>query len=168
MTAWAFRSTSRFIFILCGLTSLVTAVPYAMLRGIDLPYQSEWVIFVVVLGLVGIVGIGAGLARRAWIAKICKRNPDDKRLFSWPLRLVVGCATLFYAIAAFAYFAPHNWNIDAQLMLALCPLYLLKMTFDPSAAMVFFLLAPMNAAVYGSIGLALGYIWLAFGARTSS
>jgi hypothetical protein len=42
------------------------------------------------------------------------------------------------------------------------------MTFDPSLATTFFLLAPMNAAVYGSLGLTLGYTWLAFRKRTSS
>ena len=41
-------------------------------------------------------------------------------------------------------------------------------TFDPSLVAVFFLLAPMHAAVYGSLGLTLGYAWLAFGKRASS
>jgi hypothetical protein len=40
------------------------------------------------------------------------------------------------------------------------------MTFDPSLVATFFLLAPMNAGVYGSIGLALGYAQLAFRKRT--
>jgi hypothetical protein len=45
-------------------------------------------------------------------------------------------------------------------------MYLVKMTFDPPAAAVFLLLAPMNAAVYGSLGLTVAYGWLAFGKRT--
>jgi hypothetical protein len=41
-------------------------------------------------------------------------------------------------------------------------MYFLKMTFDPSLVATFFLLAPMNAAVYGAIGTTLGYVWLRF------
>ena len=131
-------------------------------------YQSEWVIFVVVLGLVGIVSVGRALPPCVDREDLQKGIRTINGYFRAPFRLLVGFATLFYAIAAFAYFAPHRWDLDPQLILALCPLYLVKMTFDPSPRWMFFLLAPMNAAVYGSIGLALGYIWLAFGARTSS
>jgi hypothetical protein len=45
-------------------------------------------------------------------------------------------------------------------------MYFVKMTFDPSLVAVFFLLAPMNAAAYGSLGLTLGYAWLAFRTRS--
>jgi hypothetical protein len=51
-------------------------------------------------------------------------------------------------------------------MLSLCPLYLVKMTFDPSPMATLFLLAPMNAAVYGALGLVVGYAELAFHKRT--
>ena len=70
-----------------------------------------------------------------------------------------------YLLALVAYFAPHSWNLSSQLMLVLCPMYFLKMTVDPSPVSIFFLLAPMNAAVYGSIGVALGYARLAFRPR---
>jgi hypothetical protein len=52
-------------------------------------------------------------------------------------------------------------------MFSLCPLYFIKMTFDPSLVAVFFLLAPMNAGVYGALGLTVAYSWLAFFKRTS-
>jgi hypothetical protein len=35
------------------------------------------------------------------------------------------------------------------------------MNFDPPAVTVFFVLAPLNAAVFGALGLTLGYVWLA-------
>jgi hypothetical protein len=44
-------------------------------------------------------------------------------------------------------------------MLILCPMYFIKLTFDPSPIVTFLLLAPMNAAVFGSFGLTLGYVW---------
>jgi hypothetical protein len=83
-------------------------------------------------------------------------------LFSTPIKLLGYFAAISYLVALVAYFAPHSWNLDPQLMIVLCPLYFVKMTFDPPLIAVFFLLAPMNAAVYGSLGLTVGYAWLAF------
>lgn len=167
MPGRALRITSRIVFGVCGLVSLVTAVPYAMLRGAGLPTQSEWVIFVAALAATGVFGVAISLLPRAWIARVSGTDRDDERLFALPLKLLVSFAAVSYFVAVFAHFAPQAWRLNPQLMLALCPLYLLRMTFDPSPALVFFLLAPMNAAVYGSLGLTLGYAWLAFGRAQS-
>ena len=131
-----------------------------MLQGVDLPVQSEWVIFVGALALVGLPSLAAALLPRSWIAKVSKKDRDDERLFSVPLKLLCGFAAISYLLALVAYFAPHSWNLNPQLMLALCPLYFVRMTFDPSPVAIFFLLAPMNAAVYGSLGLTIGYAGL--------
>jgi len=165
MPGRAVRITARITFLLCGLISLFTAVPYAMLRGEDLPVQSEWVIFVVALALVGVFSLTPAVLPRSWIAKACQKDRDDEQLFSAPLRLLGGFAASFYAVALFAYFAPHRWNLDPQLMLSLCPMYLVRMTIDPSPVPIFFLLAPLNAGVYGALGTTLGYALLAFRGR---
>jgi len=166
MTGRTLRITSRVVFCLCGLISLLTGVPYAALRGVGLPVQSEWVIFAVFLALVGIFSVMMGVLPRSLIAKACKKDRDDPRLFSVPLKILGAFAAIFYFVAVFAYLAPNRWNPDPQLMLSLCPMYLLKMTFDPPPVAIFFLLAPMNAAVYGALGLTLAYAWLAFRKRT--
>ena len=168
MPGRAVRTASRIAFLLCGLISLFTAVPYALLRGVDLPVQSEWIIFVVALALMGVFSVVVGLLPRSWIAGACKKDRDDAQLFSAPLKLLGGFAAIFYLVAVVAYLAPHRWNLDPQLMLSLCPMYLLRMTFDPPPLAIFLLLAPMNAAVYGALGLTLGYAWLAFAKRKSS
>lgn len=160
------RVISRIVFAICGLVSLVTGVPYAMLQGVDLPYQSEWVIFVAGLAVIGFFSLVAAMAPRSWIAKMCHADPDDRRIFSAPLTILSLFAVISYLVAVFAYLAPHTWNLNPQLMLALCPMYLVRMTFDPSPVWTFFLLAPMNAAVYGALGLLFGYAWLAAGSRT--
>ena len=161
----AIRITSRIVFFGCGLISLLTGVPYAMLRGVDLPVQSEWVIFVVALAMVGLFSLAVALLPRSLMAKVCRKDRDDERLFSTPLKMLGGCAAISYLLALVAYFAPHSWNLNPQLMLALCPMYLVKMTFDPSAISILLLLAPMNAAVYGSLGVTGGYAGLAFSRR---
>ena len=162
MCGRALRVTSRIAFILCGLTTLFTGFPYVELRGESLPVESEWIIFVTAFAVVGGFSLVVTLLRRAWIAKICGRERDDDRLFSTPLKLLAIFAAISYLIAVVAYFAPHKWNLNPQLMFALCPLYFIKMTIDPAAVWIFFVLAPMNAAVYGSLGVLVGYAWLAF------
>jgi len=162
MPGRAVRITARIAFLLCGSISLFTAVPYVMLQGEDLPVQSEWVIFVVVLALIGVFSLTLAVLPRSWIAKACKKGRDDEQLFSAPLRLLGGFAAVFYVLALVAYFTPHRWNLDPQLMLSLCPMYLVRMTIDPSPVVIFFLLAPMNAGVYGALGATLGYALLAF------
>jgi len=168
MTGRAIRTTSRIAFLLCGLVSLLTCVPYVTLRGAELPVQSEWVIFAVALALVGVFSVTVAVLPRSWIAKACKKDRDDGQLFSAPLKLLGGFAAISYLLALVAYLAPRRWNLDPQLMFSLCPMYFVKMTFDPSLGAIFFLLAPMNAAVYGSLGLTLGYAWLALRKPTSS
>ena len=151
MSASAIRTTSRIAFVLCGLISLFTAVPFLMLRGDGLPVQSEWVIFVATLGLVGLFSVTLAVLPRSWIAKACKKDRDDEQLFLAPLKWLGGFAAISYLLALLAYLAPHRWNLDTQLMFSLCPLYFVKMTFDPSLVSTFFLLAPMNAGVYGAL-----------------
>jgi hypothetical protein len=168
MAGRAIRVTSRIAFLVCGLISLFTGVPYVMLRGVDLPVQSEWVIFAVALALVGVFSVTLAVLPRSWMAKACRKNRDDEQLFSAPLKLLGGFAAISYLFALVAYLAPHRWNLNPQLMFSLCPMYFIKTTFDPPLVAVFFLLAPMNAAVYGALGLILGYAWLAFGKRTFS
>jgi hypothetical protein len=168
MPGRALRATSRIAFLSCGLISLFTGVPYAMLRGVGLPVQSEWIIFVVALAVIGIFSVTIGVLPRSWIAKACRKDPDDQRLFSVLRKVLAIFAGVFYLVAVFAYFSPNRWNLNPQLMLALCPMYLVKMTFDPSPVAIFLLLAPMNAAVYGSLGITFGYAWLFFHGRRSS
>ncbi len=160
MSARAIRITSRIAFFLCGLISLFTAVPFLMLRGAGLPVQSEWIIFVATLAPLGLFSVTLAVLPRSWIARPGKKDRDDRQLFLTPLKWLACFAAISYFVALIAYLAPHRWDLDPQLMFSLCPLYLVRMTFDPSLVATFFLLAPMNAAVYGSLGLALGYVWL--------
>jgi hypothetical protein len=136
-----------------------------MLRGAELPVQSEWIIFVVALALVGVFSVALAVLPRSWSAKVCKRDRDDKKLFSTPLKMLGGFAAIAYVLALVAYLAPHSWNLDPQLMLSLCPMYFVKMTIDPPPGAVFFVLAPMNAGVYGALGAIVGYALLAYRGR---
>ncbi len=167
MSGRAIRTTSRIAFFLCGLISLFTCVPFLALRGAELPVQSEWVLFVATLGTVGLSSVTLAVLPRSSIAKGCKKDRDDEQLFLRPLKWLGRFAAVSYLLAFIAYLAPHRWNLDPQLMFSLCPLYFVRMTFDPSLLTTLFLLAPMNAGAYGALGLTLGYAWMAFRKRTS-
>jgi hypothetical protein len=158
------------VFFLCGATSLFTGFPYVMLQGIDIPVHRAWFLFPVALGVVGVFSVTVAVLPRAWIAKACKRDRDsrdDVQLFLTPLKWLGVFAVVAYLLALLAYLAPHSWDLDPTLMLSLCPMYFVKLSFDPSLVAVFFLLAPMNAAAYGALGVTLGYARLGFGKRTS-
>ena len=167
MTGRAIRVTSRIVFFICGATSLLTCAPYVILQGVALPVQSEWVIFVIALTLVGVFNLSVAVLPRSWIATVCWKDRDDEQLFLAPLKWLGGFAAISYLVALVAYLAPHSWNLNPQLMFALCPMYFLRMNFDPSLVLTLFLLAPMNAAVYGALGSTFGYAWLAFRKRAS-
>ena len=126
MPGRAIRVTSRIVFFVCGVASLLTGAPYVILQGVALPVQSEWVIFVVALALLGVFNLAVAVLPRSWIAKACKKDRDDARLFSAPLKMLGGFAAIAYLVALLAYFAPHSWNLDPQLMFVLCPMYFLK------------------------------------------
>lgn len=162
MAGRAIRRTARTVFVICGVVSLVTCVPYVILRGSELPVQSEWIVFAVALGAVGVCSVLVGVLPRSWIAKLGKRDRDDARLFSFPLRVLGAFAAIFYLVAMFAFFAPNRWNLDPAFMFPLCPLYFVKTAYDPGPVEIFFMLAPMSAAVYGALGACLAYARLAF------
>jgi hypothetical protein len=167
MSGRAIRTIPRILFLICGLTSLFTCVPYVMLQGVDMPVHRAWFLFPVALGVVGIFSVTVAVLPRSWIAKACKRDRDDERLFSVSLKLLGVFAAISYLLALLAYLAPHRWDLNPTLMLSLCPMYFVKLAFDPSPVAVFFMLAPMNAAVYGALGITLGYAGLAFGKQTA-
>jgi hypothetical protein len=91
MAGRATRATARTIFVICGLVSLVTCAPYVLLRGTELPVQSEWIVYAVALGAVGVFSVLVGLLPRSWLAKLGKRDRDDARLFSFPLKVLGVC-----------------------------------------------------------------------------
>jgi hypothetical protein len=160
MAGRAVNITARILFFLSGVVSLAVAALFAMLRGSDLPSQSEWVIFTVILGLVGAISVLAAVFPAAWTARVC-RVKDKSSLFSRPLRVLGVFAVVSYLLTVAFFFTPREWNLSGYLWtFLLCPAYIVRVTLDPNAVELFLILAPIDAAGYGGIGTVVGF-WLA-------
>lgn len=160
MSARVLNATARVLFFIGGLVSLAIAAFYTLLRGSDLPRQSEWVIFALVLSVAGVVNIVAAVLPVSWTKKIC-RIADSGSLFSLPLRMFGLFAVFFYFVAVALFFTPHEWNLGGFLWtFLLCPVYIIRGTIDPQPAQLLLLFAPIDAALYGAIGTVVGLAWL--------
>jgi len=71
------------------------------------------------------------------------------------VKLASGAASVGYLVALGVYFAPATWHVPVKLVIAICPSALLSMMSmtDPSFGAVACILAPLNAAFYGLLGL---------------
>lgn len=166
MSGRAVTIISRIVFALCGITTLLTAGVYTLLQGEDLPFQREWVLFAVILGLLGVFSFAVAVLPRSWTAKMCRQQPENARLYASPLKLLVTFAAVFYLVAVAACYVPHTWNLNPQIGVAVCPISIIRAMYDPSAIAIFLILAPMNAAAFGTLGLALAYVRLALRSRS--
>jgi hypothetical protein len=82
------------------------------------------------------------------------------------LKLSLGLGALSYLITVGLYFVPPFWHLSASAVFAICPACVLTVTVDPSFASVALILAPIDAMVYGAVGLAIGLVAETF--RSSS
>lgn len=72
------------------------------------------------------------------------------------LKIAFGIAAIGYLVAMGIYLAPAKWHLSDTLVIALCPPVLLTITVDPSFTSVAILLAPLNALLYGLVGILIG------------
>jgi len=158
MAGRATNITARILFFLSGVVSVLLAALYTMLRGSDLPKQKEWIIFTLVLSLVGAANVLVAIFPAAWTARVC-RAPNTFSLFSLPLRMFGGFAVVAYLVTVGLFFTPHEWNLSGYLWThLLCPVYIVREAFDPRPMEIFLMLAPINAAVYGATGTVAGLV----------
>ena len=62
-----------------------------------------------------------------------------------------------YLIAIGIYAAPPDWRLSPLVVFVLCPPALASFTVDPSFTTVASILAPLNALLYGGVGLLIGF-----------
>jgi hypothetical protein len=147
---------SRCAFVVCGLISLALSRKYLALQSLDPASHANWSLFSAVLMAVGGFAVFIALLPGSWVEKTCKIEPGNPSLL--PIKMLAGFAVVSYLVIVGLHFAPHIWRPSPQLVFSVCPACALTITVDPSIGGALLFLAPLSAAVYGSIGAVLGYV----------
>lgn len=145
---------SRLALAVCGLISLLLSRMYVALRSFDPASRGSWSLFSAALIAVGGLAVFIALLPGSWVRKAFKIEPDKST--SVPIKMLAGFALVSYLVVGL-FFAPLRWHASSHLVFFLCPACALTITVDPSLGTVLLLLAPLSAAVYGSLGGVLGY-----------
>jgi hypothetical protein len=162
MSNRAINVAARIVFFLSGLISFAVAAPYVLLRGSNLPSQSEWIIMAAVLAVIGAVSILVAILPARWIAWV-SRAQDEDSVLSFSLKMFFLFAVVSYLLTAGLYFTPREWNLEGNLLtFLLCPVYIVRVNFDPAPLLIFGPLGLMNATVYGATGNVFALAWRTF------
>lgn len=147
---------SRVAFFVCGLISVALSRMYIALRGLDPASHGIWSLFSAVLMVLGVSSVLIALLPGSWVQKV--RKIEVGKPSSLPIKMLAGFAVVSYLVVVGLSFAPHSWSASSQFVFFVCPACALTITVDPSLGAVLLGLAPLSAAVYGSLGAVLGYI----------
>jgi uncharacterized membrane protein YidH (DUF202 family) len=147
---------SRVAFFVCGLISAALSRMYIALRGLDPASHGSWALFSAALMVVGASAVLIALLPASWVQKA--RKIELGKPSSLPIKMLAGFAAVSYLVVVGLSFAPHSWHPSPQFVFSVCPACALTITVDPSLGTVLIGLAPLSAAVYGSLGAVLGYI----------
>ena len=106
--------------------------------------------------VVGVSAVLIALLPGSWVQSV--RKIEVSKPSSLPIKMLAGFALVSYFVVVGLSFAPHSWHPRPQFVFTVCPACALTITVDPSLGTVLLGLAPLSAAVYGSLGAVLGYI----------
>lgn len=151
---------SRVAFCVCGLISVLLSRMYIALRGLDPAPHGTWSLFSAVLMVVGVSTVLIALLPGSWVQRA--RKMELGKPSSFPIKMLAGFAVVSYLVVVGLSFAPLSWHASPQFVFSVCPACALTITVDPSFGAVLSILAPLSAAVYGSLGAVLGYISVVF------
>ena len=148
-----------------------------VMHDLSYVFSASWSLFSVALIVVGGFAVAIALLPSSWVEKPCKIRPGKHPSFV-PLKMLGCFAVCSYLLSVGFYFAPRSWNPSPQLLFSICPACVLTTAVDDStlhnfsllfrggfAPVFLLLLGPLNAAVYGSLGAALGYVFVIFRKR---
>jgi len=161
MATGLIRLPSRLALFICGTISILLSNAFRAMQTLIPDAHINWLIFSAALVLVGGLAVVVALLPISWLEKACKIGPDTQDSLSVPIKLLGCFAGFSYLLTVGLDLVPSSWHSTAQASYLLCPACVLTITVDPSLASILLLLAPLNAAVYGSLGAVLGYVLLA-------
>ena len=143
----------RVAFFICGVATVLIGRVYGSLSQLTPTQKISWSPFSYVLLTIGILAICISCLPSAWIQRA---NQSTSQRFT-PLKFLLSFALLGLLLTIVLSFLPSAFaHPSPALVDSLCPACALMITVDPSLPTVLFLLAPLNALVFGAIGGVIG------------
>jgi ribose/xylose/arabinose/galactoside ABC-type transport system permease subunit len=137
---------------ICGAITVLVARLFGSFKQLA-PGQANWSAFSGVLLAVGILAIIVSLVPASFIRKVRPGFTDERR---FSIVFLVAFAAVGFAAAVSFALVPVTLSPSMTAVYSVCPACVTTATVDPSLATVVFLLAPVNAAVFGAFGGVIG------------
>jgi hypothetical protein len=166
MAAGLLKLASRLALIACGIISILLSRTFRSFQGVMPAVNVNWLLFATALMVIGSLTVAIALLPSSWLDRACNSDSSTKSYSSLPIKLAAVFAVVSYLFTVGLDFSPLNWHLSANMIYLVCPACVATITVDPSFGAVALVLAPLNAAVYGSLGALLGYFFLAVRNRT--
>jgi cellobiose-specific phosphotransferase system component IIC len=161
MTTHLIKLSSRLALFICGTITILLGRTFNVTQ-VAMPVASvDWFLLSIPLVLVGGLTVLIALLPSSWVEPALNSSHGAQNRPSMPIKLLGGFAVFSYLLTVALNYIPPGWHLTAQTVYLVCPACVLTVTVDPSLGTVMLLLAPMNAAVYGSLGVLLGHLFLA-------
>jgi hypothetical protein len=148
---------SRVTLASCGLISLSLSRVFFALRGFDPSVTGSWSLFSIALTILGGLSVFVALLPGSWVERAFKIAPA--KVSRAPIKLLVTFAVVSYLLIVI-FSLTKTPRLNPQFVYSICPACVLMIADDPSLETVLLVLAPLSAAVYGSLGGILGYLWV--------
>jgi hypothetical protein len=147
---------SRITFFVCGVVSVLLGNLYRSLQNLRFLPNGELGLFSGALTVVGGLAVVIALLPGSWVEKTLKIDPAKPSFV--PIKMLGAFAVVSYLSIVGLSFATHSGPPSPWFVFSVCPACALTITVDPSLETVLLGLAPLSAAVYGSLGAVLGYV----------
>jgi len=163
MTGSATGVPSRLVFLVCGTISILLGNLYRNLTLAPGPVvHSGWDPFSIALMAAGGFAVAIALLPGSWIRRVCKIGPNNQQCLSLPLKMLGGFAAFSYLLTIGLYLAPLSGHPSLWVVFSACPAWVLMLGAGDSVGTVVLLVAPVDAAVYGSLGATFGFLLVVF------
>jgi ribose/xylose/arabinose/galactoside ABC-type transport system permease subunit len=140
----------RVTFFICGAVTVLIGRVYGSLSYLALTPQFSWLPFSYALLTIGILAVCISFLPSAWIQRA------NQSRFT-PLKFLSSFAVLgLFLTIAMGLIPPGSTHSSPTLVYSLCPACAVMVMVDPSLPTVIFLLAPLNALIFGAVGGVIG------------
>jgi hypothetical protein len=144
----------RILLFVCGVMTVLIGRVYGGLRQFA-PPQQVWSPFFYVFLIAGIIAVCLSFAPTAWTERTTG-DPGELRR-SVPFRFLLSFAAVgLLLVIAFTFVSGRFASPSHGVLYSLCPACALTVTVDPSLGVSLFVLAPLNALVFGAVGGVIG------------